>query len=81
MSERRVAVVTGATAGVGRAVVRELAAHGWDVVVLARGEAGLDGAVHDVEAAGGRGVGIATDVADLDQVRAAGLLVHQARRR
>ena len=36
MSERRVAVVTGGTAGVGRAVVRELASHGWDVAVLAR---------------------------------------------
>lgn len=71
MSARRVAVVTGGTAGVGRAVVRELAAHGWNVAVLARGQAGLDGAVHDVEAAGGRGVGIATDVADLEQVRAA----------
>lgn len=71
MSKRRVAVVTGGTAGVGRAVVRELASHGWDVAVLARGEAGLDGAVRDVETADGRGVGIATDVADLDQVRAA----------
>jgi NAD(P)-dependent dehydrogenase (short-subunit alcohol dehydrogenase family) len=71
MTKRRTAVVTGGTAGVGRAVVRELACHGWDVAVLARGEAGLDGAVRDVEAAGGRAVGIATDVADLDQVRAA----------
>jgi NAD(P)-dependent dehydrogenase (short-subunit alcohol dehydrogenase family) len=71
MSNRRVAVVTGGTAGVGRAVVRELATHGWDVAILARGKAGLDGAVQDVEAAGGRGVGIVTDVADLDQVRAA----------
>jgi NAD(P)-dependent dehydrogenase (short-subunit alcohol dehydrogenase family) len=66
MSKRRTAVVTGGTAGVGRAVVRELASHGWDVAVLARGEAGLDGAVRDVEAAGGR---------------AAGLLVRLARRR
>jgi NAD(P)-dependent dehydrogenase (short-subunit alcohol dehydrogenase family) len=71
MTERRVAVVTGGTAGVGRAVVRELAAHGWDVAVLARGRSGLEGAVKDVERAGGRGLGVPTDVADLDQVRAA----------
>ncbi|MDG6110194.1 SDR family oxidoreductase [Dactylosporangium aurantiacum] len=69
MAERRIAVVTGGTAGVGRAVVRELAAHGWDVAVLARGKAGLAGAVEDVEAAGGHGLGLATDVADPAQVR------------
>ncbi|MEU4244723.1 SDR family oxidoreductase [Actinoplanes sp. NPDC026619] len=71
MAQRRIAVVTGGSAGVGRAVVRELATHGWDVAVLARGRAGVDGAVQDVEAAGGRGLGVLTDVADLDQVRAA----------
>ncbi len=71
MSARRVAVVTGGSSGVGRAVVRELATHGWDVAVLARGEAGLDAAVRDVEQAGGRGLAVPTDVADLDQVRAA----------
>ncbi len=60
----RVAVVTGGTAGVGRAVVRELAGAGFDVAILARGQAGLDGAVKDVENAGRRGLGIPTDVAD-----------------
>ncbi len=34
---RGVAVVTGGTAGIGRATVRELASRGWDVAVLARG--------------------------------------------
>ena len=68
---RRIAVVTGGSAGVGRAVVRELATHGYDVAVLARGHAGLDGAVKDVENAGGRGLGVPTDVADLGHVRAA----------
>ncbi|PRY20142.1 SDR family oxidoreductase [Pseudosporangium ferrugineum] len=71
MTGRRIAVVTGGSAGVGRAVVRDLAQHGWDVAVLARGEAGLRGAVKDVEAAGGRGLAVATDVADLEQVRSA----------
>ena len=71
MTNRRIAIVTGGTAGVGRAVVRELADHGWDVGVLARGQAGLDGAVADVQARGGNGVGVPTDVAVLDQVRSA----------
>jgi NAD(P)-dependent dehydrogenase (short-subunit alcohol dehydrogenase family) len=66
--QRRIAVVTGGTAGVGRAAVRELAQHGWDVAVLARGEAGLDAAVRDVESAGGRGLALTADVADFDEV-------------
>jgi NAD(P)-dependent dehydrogenase (short-subunit alcohol dehydrogenase family) len=69
MGDRRVAVVTGGSAGVGRAVVRELAAHGWDVAILARGRAGVDAAATEVKAAGGRGLGVHTDVADLTQVR------------
>jgi len=68
---RGVAVVTGGTAGLGRAIVRELAEHGWDVAVLARGQDGLDGAVADVEALGQRGLGIQTDVADREAVERA----------
>ena len=64
MAEQKVAVVTGGTAGVGRAVVRELADTGYDVAVLARGQAGLDAAVKEVEERGRRGLGIPTDVAD-----------------
>ncbi|HVS67826.1 MAG TPA: SDR family oxidoreductase [Mycobacteriales bacterium] len=69
--DRGVAVVTGGTAGVGRATVRELAARGWDVAILARGDAGLRAAETDVRSAGRQGLGIATDVADLAAVRAA----------
>jgi len=71
MSARKVAVVTGGSAGVGRAAVRELAEHGYDVAVLARGDAGLEGAVQDVVRAGGRGLAVPTDVADAEQVDAA----------
>ena len=70
-SHSSVAVITGGTAGLGRAITRELAARGYDVGVLARGHDGLDGAVADVEAAGRRGLGIPTDVSDADAVEAA----------
>lgn len=68
---RKVAVVTGGTAGVGRAAVVEFAKKGYDVAILARGQAGLDGAVADVERCGSRGLGVPTDVADEQAVEAA----------
>ena len=71
MPGRPVAVVTGASAGVGRATAVSLAAKGFDVALLARGEAGLAAAAKDVEAAGGRALGVPTDVAVWDQVEAA----------
>src|SRR4051812_10860318 len=71
MTQRKVVVVTGGSAGVGRSIVAEFAQHGYDVAALARGEAGVDGAVKDVENAGGRALGIETDVADLAQVQRA----------
>ena len=51
--------------------MREFAAHGYDVAVLSRGRAGVDGAIRDVEQAGGRGLGITCDVSNLADVRAA----------
>jgi NAD(P)-dependent dehydrogenase (short-subunit alcohol dehydrogenase family) len=65
---RKVAVVTGGTGGVGRATVQELAGRGYDVAILARGRAGLDGAVKDVHDRGGQGLAVPTDVADYQQV-------------
>lgn len=67
----KVVVVTGGTAGVGRAAVQAFARKGYDVAILARGQAGLDGAVKDVQAAGGRALGIPTDVADGEAVQVA----------
>ncbi|HEX5297508.1 MAG TPA: SDR family oxidoreductase [Streptosporangiaceae bacterium] len=68
---RKVAVVTGGTAGVGRATVRELARRGYDVAILARGAAGLQGAAADVRKAGGQALPVPTDVADYEAVRQA----------
>ena len=63
-TRRGTAVVTGGTAGIGRAITRELAARGWDVAVLARGQERLDDTVAEVQAQGRKAVGISVDVAD-----------------
>ena len=64
----QVAVVTGASAGVGRATARAFAGRGFDVALLAHGQAGLDAAAKEVESAGGRALAIPTDVADFGEV-------------
>src|SRR5437868_9268550 len=63
-----VAVITGASAGIGRATAREFARHGCKVALLARGRAGLEAAAREVEEIGGEAVVIPTDVADYDAV-------------
>ena len=67
----RVVVVTGASAGVGRATARAFAARGDRIGLIARGEAGLAAAHKDVAGSGGRAVSIAADVADGAAVEAA----------
>jgi short-subunit dehydrogenase len=66
-----VVVITGASAGVGRATAREFAKQGAHIGLLARGLDGLEGAKQDVENLGGKALIIPTDVADADQVEAA----------
>jgi NADP-dependent 3-hydroxy acid dehydrogenase YdfG len=66
-----VAVVTGASAGLGRATAVAFARRGWRVALLARGQAGLEGAHREVEAAGGQALTMPLDVADAAAVSAA----------
>ena len=63
--------ITGASAGIGRAAARLFGQRGDRVALIARGQAGLEGAVRDVEQAGGTALAVPTDVADFAQVEAA----------
>ncbi|HET6916774.1 MAG TPA: SDR family oxidoreductase [Acidimicrobiales bacterium] len=71
MPGRSIAVITGASAGVGRATARAFADQGFDVALLARGSAGLEAAEKEVTAAGVRALAIPTDVSKYDEVEAA----------
>jgi NAD(P)-dependent dehydrogenase (short-subunit alcohol dehydrogenase family) len=68
---RQVVMITGASAGVGRATSVAFARRGARIGLLARGRQGLEGARRDVEAAGGEAVICQADVANADQVEAA----------
>src|SRR6185437_13528558 len=68
VNARPVAVVTGASAGVGRATAVEFAEHGFDVALLARGEAGLAAAARDVEVRGAVALPLCVDVAAFAEV-------------
>lgn len=77
MKHRETVVITGASAGVGRATVREFARHGASIGLIARGKDGLEAARREVEAVGGRALVLPTDVADPEQVEAAAELVER----
>ncbi len=68
MAARKIALVTGASAGVGRATAICLAEHGFDVALLARGRAGREAAARDVEQRGARALVLPADVADHEAV-------------
>ncbi|WP_430453327.1 SDR family oxidoreductase [Rhodopirellula europaea] len=70
-TSNRVVVITGASAGIGRAAVRRFAAGGYDVGLIARGEDGLNAAADEVRRQGRRAVSVPCDVADAEAVEAA----------
>jgi NAD(P)-dependent dehydrogenase (short-subunit alcohol dehydrogenase family) len=72
-----VVVVTGASAGVGRATVRAFARRGASIALLARGPDGLRATREEVEREGGRALDLVTDVADPEQVEAAAIRIEE----
>ena len=70
-----VVVITGASAGVGRAVAHAFAKRRAHIGLLARGQEALEGAASEVEALGGMAIVVPTDVADAEQVEAAAAAV------
>lgn len=77
VDSKTVAVITGASGGVGRATARLLAERGAKLALLARGHDGLEGARREVEARGGRALAVPTDVSRFEQVRAAAELAER----
>ncbi len=73
-----VVVITGASAGVGRATVAAFARQGARIGLLARDRDRLEAARREVEALGGQALVLPTDVADADQVETAAAAVETA---
>lgn len=69
--KNEVVVITGASAGVGRATVQAFARRGAKIGLIARGRAGLEGARRDTQRLGGEGLILPVDVADAKAVEEA----------
>ena len=75
--EREVVVVTGASAGVGRAIARAFARRGASIGLLARGMDRLEETRREVVELGGEAIAIPTDVADYQQVEQAAVAIEE----
>ncbi len=77
-NQHDVVVITGASAGVGRATVREFARRGARIGLVARNEERLETAKREVEELGGAAIVLPTDVADAEAVEAAAAATENA---
>lgn len=76
-SGRQVVVVTGASAGVGRATARAFAKHGCAIGLIARGTEGLEAAANEVRREGCQALAVPADVSDAEAVERAADLIER----
>ena len=69
--EQRVALVTGASRGIGRATATRFAAEGAKVALLSRTAANLEGVVAEIKALGGKALAVPADIGCAEQIKAA----------
>lgn len=67
--EQKIALVTGASRGIGRATAKRFAAEGAKVAVLSRTASTLDGVVAEIEAAGGTALAVPSDIGSAEQIK------------
>lgn len=67
----KIAIVTGAGRGIGRATAKLFAAEGAKVAALSRTPANVDAVIAEIEAAGGSALGVVCDISNADQIKAA----------
>ncbi|HSR69723.1 MAG TPA: 3-oxoacyl-[acyl-carrier-protein] reductase [Acidobacteriota bacterium] len=67
----RIALVTGASRGIGRRIAQDLAADGAMVLAASRKQADVDALAEEIASQGGRAAGVALDVSDREQVKSA----------
>jgi NAD(P)-dependent dehydrogenase (short-subunit alcohol dehydrogenase family) len=76
--QSQVVVITGASAGIGRATAALFGARGAKVGLIARGKLGLDGVTREVQQAGGQAFAVEADTSDFDQVNAGATRLEEA---
>ncbi len=77
MNNKDVVVITGASAGVGRAAAKKFAAEGCSVGLIARGKEGLEGAKKDVEKFGSKAVIVQADAANAEEIEHAAAYIEE----